>query len=67
MVKFFILVILVFLVLGLAAAVMRRLSAISERIAGLQQDMRKNELKVEAQLQKMQEQEDVDNNREKNS
>jgi|GEM_PF-4305516 len=67
MIKFFILVILVFLVLGLATAIMRRLNAISERIAGLQHEMRKNELKVEAQLQKMQEQEDVDNNREKNS
>lgn len=67
MIKFFILIILVFLVLGLAAAIMRRLTAISERIAGLQQDMRKNELKVEAQLQKMQEQEGADNNREKNS
>jgi Na+-transporting methylmalonyl-CoA/oxaloacetate decarboxylase gamma subunit len=67
MVKFFILVILVFLVLGLAAAVMRRMNAISERIATLQHEMKKNELKVELQLQKMQEQEDVDNNREKNS
>lgn len=67
MVKFFILVILVFLVLGLAAAIMRRLNAISERIAGLQQEMRKNEVKIEAQLQKMQEQEVADNNREKNS
>lgn len=67
MVKFFILVILVFLVLGLAAAIMRRLNAISERIVGLQHEMRKNEVKIEAQLQKMQEQEDADNNREKNS
>ncbi len=67
MVKFFILVILVFLVLGIVAAIMRRLNNISERIAALQHEMKKNEVKIEAQLQKMQEQEDVDNNREKNS
>ena len=67
MVKFFLLVILVFFALGVVAAIMRRLNAISERIAGLQQEMRKNEVKIEAQLQKMQEQEVADNNREKNS
>ena len=67
MVKFFLLVILVFFALGVVAAIMRRLNNISERIAGLQQEMRKNEVKIEAQLQKMQEQEVADNNREKNS
>ena len=67
MVKFFLLVILVFFALGVVAAIMRRLNNISERIAGLQQEMRKNDVKIEAQLQKMQEQEVADNNREKNS
>ena len=61
MLKFLLLIVLLFFALGIAAAVLRRLSALSERIAGLQGEMKKNELKMELQLQKLQEQQAVDN------
>lgn len=65
MFKFLLLVVLLFFALGLASAILRRLSNLSERIAGLQSDMKKNELKIELELKRLKDQEVVDNNGEK--
>ena len=56
MLKFILLIVLLFFALGLAAAIMKRLMSISDRIATLQGDLKKNEMKIDLQLQKLQEQ-----------
>lgn len=56
MLKFLLLIVLLFFALGLAAAILKRLMSISDRIATLQGDLKKNELKVDLQLKKLQEQ-----------
>lgn len=53
MLKFLLLIVLMFLALGLAAVLMRRMMGISEKIADLHNDMKKSQVRLDAQLQVM--------------
>lgn len=56
MTKLLLLTVVLFLALGLASIVMKRLANISARIADLHSDMKRNELKMDLELQKLQSQ-----------
>jgi len=55
MLKFLLLVVLMFFAVGVAAIVMRRMKSISQRIAELQSDMKKSEFRLESQMQVLEE------------
>ncbi len=65
--KFLLLIVVFFFALGLASIVMKRLANISARIADLHSDMKRNELKMDLELQKIQSQQALEemNNEEK--
>jgi hypothetical protein len=60
MMKFLLLIVVLFFALGLASLVMKRLANISARIADLQGDLKRNEMKLDIELQKMQSQQAAD-------
>ncbi len=60
MMKFLLLIVVLFFALGLASLVMKRLANISARISDLHSDMKNNELKVDLELQKLQSQQTVE-------
>jgi len=53
--KFLLLIVLMFLALGLAAVLMRRMMGISEKIADLHNDMKKSQVQLDAQMQVIEE------------
>ena len=55
MLKFLLLIILMFFAVGVAAIMMRRMMSISQRIAELQSDMKKSEFRLESQMQVLEE------------
>jgi hypothetical protein len=59
MMKFLLLIVVLFFALGLASLVMKRLANISSRIADLHSDLKKNELKMDLELKKLQSQQTV--------
>ena len=60
MMKFLLLIVVLFFALGLASIVMKRLANISARIADLHSDMKRNELKMDLELQKLQSQQAIE-------
>jgi predicted Holliday junction resolvase-like endonuclease len=61
MMKFLLLIIVLFFALGLASVILKRLANISARIADLHGDLKKNEMKMDMELQKLQSQQVVEN------
>lgn len=59
MLKFLLLIVLTFLALGVAAVLMRRMMSISERIADLQSEMKKSQVRLDAQKQMLEKQKEV--------
>ena len=55
MMKFLLLIVLMFFALGLAAILLQRMARISQRIAELQNDMKKNQVRIESQVQVLEE------------
>ena len=66
MLKFLLLIVLLFFALGVAVLVMRRLMNISQKIADLQTDMKKSQVRLDAQMQVLQEQQSKSENIESN-
>ena len=60
MMKFLLLIVVLFFALGLASLIMKRLANISARIADLHGDLKKNEVKMDIELQKLQSQQAVE-------
>jgi predicted Holliday junction resolvase-like endonuclease len=56
MMKFLLLIVILFFALGLASLIMKRLANISARIADLHGDLKRNEMKLDTELQKLQNQ-----------
>ncbi len=65
------LIIVLFFVLALAFVVLKRLMTISDRVANLHGDLKKNQMKLDIELQKLQQQqvqeENSQNDEEKNT
>lgn len=53
MLKFLLLMILLFVACGFAAILLRRLLSISERVSDLQNEIKKNDLRLEAQMKNL--------------
>ena len=51
MLKFLLLVVVMFFAAGIAAIMLRRMMSISERIADLHNDMKKSQVRLESQMQ----------------
>ena len=66
MLKFLLLVVLLFFALGVAVLVMRRLMNISQKIADLQSDMKKSQVSLDAQMQVLKEKQEESGNIESN-
>lgn len=66
MLKFLLLVVLLFFALGVAVLVMRRLMDISQKIADLQTDMKKSQVSLDAQMQVLKEKQEESGNIESN-
>ena len=56
MTKFILLIVLMFFVLAIAGVLMRRMLSISQKIADLQSDMKKSQVRLDAQMQVLEEQ-----------
>lgn len=70
MTKFILLIVLMFFVLAIAGVLMRRMLSISQKIADLQTDMKKSQVRLDAQMQVLEEQkrkEKLESNEEESS
>ena len=70
MTKFILLIVLMFFVLAIAGVLMRRMLSISQKIADLQSDMKKSQVRLDAQMQVLEEQkrkEKLESNEEESS
>jgi len=56
MTKFILLIVLMFFVLAIAGVLLRRMTRIAERIGDLQNDIKKSQVKLDSQLQVLEEQ-----------